>query len=63
MNRSMKERWLLVNDIAAHLGVSPDTIYKRVERKGLRPHKVGRLPKLMVSEADAWVRGERAGER
>ena len=28
MVENMKERWLSVAEIAAHLGVKPDTIYK-----------------------------------
>lgn len=59
----MKERWLSVIEIATHLGVNPDTIYKWIERKKLPAHKVGRLWKFMASEVDTWVRGGRAGAR
>ena len=59
----MKERWLSVNEIAAHLGVSPDTIYKWIERKKLPAHKLGRLWKFMASEVDGWVRAGKANER
>jgi excisionase family DNA binding protein len=55
----MKERWLSVNEIAAHLGVNRDTIYKWIERKKLPAHKVGRLWKFMASEVGAWVRAGR----
>jgi excisionase family DNA binding protein len=58
----MHERWLSVEEIAAHLGVNPDTIYKWIERKKMPAHKVGRLWKFQASEVDAWVRGGRAGE-
>lgn len=59
----MKERWLSVVEIAAHLGVNPDTIYKWIERKQLPAHKVGRLWKFNASEVDAWVRaGKAAGD-
>jgi excisionase family DNA binding protein len=37
------ERWLSVEEISTHLGVSPDTIYKWVYRKKMPAHKVGRL--------------------
>jgi excisionase family DNA binding protein len=57
----MNERWLSVAEIAAHLGVNPDTIYKWIGRKGLPAHKVGRLWKFMISEVDAWVRAENVG--
>ena len=60
---TMKERWLSVEEIAAHLGANPDTIYKWIERKKLPAHKVGRLWKFMASEVDEWVRAGKAAER
>ncbi len=58
----MPERWLSVDEIAAHLGVNPDTIYKWIVRKSMPAHKVGRLWKFLASEVDQWVKGGRAGE-
>lgn len=52
----MSERWLSVEEIAGHLGVKRDTIYKWIERKKLPAHKVGRLWKFRRDEVDAWVR-------
>lgn len=49
------ERWLSVDEIAVHLGVKRDTIYKWIERKDLPAHKVGRLWKFKVREVDKWV--------
>ncbi len=51
----MTERWLSVEEIASHLGVKPDTIYKWIVRKGLPARKVGRLWKFKVSQVDEWV--------
>ena len=62
LNSTMNERWLSVAEIAAHLGVNPDTIYKWIERKQLPAHKVGRLWKFMASEVDEWVRAGKAAE-
>jgi excisionase family DNA binding protein len=59
----MSERWLSVEDIAAHLGVNRDTIYKWTERKKMPGHKVGRLWKFLASEVDDWVKQGRAGDR
>lgn len=56
----MDERWLSVDEIAAHLGVSKDTVYKWISRKELPAHKVGKLWKFRVSEVDAWVKDGRA---
>lgn len=58
----MQERWLSVDEIAAHLGVNPDTIYKWIDRKKLPAHKVGRLWKFLASEVDAWVKAGKAAQ-
>jgi excisionase family DNA binding protein len=58
----MHERWLSVHEIAAHLGVNRDTIYKWIERKKMPAHKVGRLWKFLVSEVDHWVKGGKAAD-
>ena len=50
-------RWYSVNDVAAHLGVAADTVYRWIESKGLPAHRVGRLWKCKLPEVDAWVRG------
>ena len=59
---SMPERWLSVDEIAAHLGVNPDTIYKWITRKRMPAHKVGKLWKFLASEIDGWVKGGLAGD-
>jgi len=58
----MQERWMSVAEIAAHLGVNPDTVYKWIDRKNMPAHKVGRLWKFMASQVDEWVRTGTAGE-
>ncbi len=62
VNVMQQERWLSVDEIAAHLGVNPDTIYKWIERRKLPAHKVGRLWKFKASEVDEWVRLGKAAE-
>ncbi len=62
LNNNIRERWLSVAEIAVHLGVNPDTIYKWIERKRLPAHKVGRLWKFMITVVDEWVRVGTAGE-
>ena len=61
-NRFMKERWLSVEEIAAHLGVNRDTIYKWIDRKKMPAHKVGQLWKFLISEVDRWVKDGHAGK-
>ena len=51
-----EERWVGVDDVAAHLGVVKDSIYRWVESKGLPAHRVGRLLRFKLSEVDDWIR-------
>lgn len=57
-----QERWLSVDEIATHMGVNPDTVYKWIERRRLPAHKMGRLWKFKASEVDEWVRQGKAAE-
>lgn len=52
----MNEPWSSVDDVAKHLGVVKDSIYRWIEHRGLPAHKIGRLWKFKLSEVDAWVR-------
>jgi len=56
------ERWLSVEEIAEHIGVTKDTIYRWIERRGLPAHKVGKLWKFMRAEVDEWVRSTDTGD-
>lgn len=53
----MSEPWLSADDIAAHLGVTKDTVYSWIADKAMPAHKVGRLWKFQTIEVDEWVRG------
>ena len=55
------EPWVSVDDIATHLGVAKDSVYRWLEHKGMPGHKMGRLWKFKVSEVDEWVRVGGAG--
>lgn len=50
------EPWVSVDQIAEHLGVTRDSIYRWIDRKKLPAHRVGRLWKFQVSEVNDWVR-------
>ena len=52
----MTEPWTSVDDIAKHLGVAKDSVYRWIERRSLPAHRIGRLWKFKVSEVDEWVR-------
>jgi excisionase family DNA binding protein len=57
------ERWLSVEEIGAHLGVSKETIYRWLEKKKIPAHRVGRLWKFKTHEVDQWVMNGRATSR
>ena len=50
------ERWVSVEDVAAHVGVRKESIYRWIEGRGLPATKNGKLWKLKLSEVDAWMR-------
>lgn len=56
------EPWASVEDVAAHLGVARDSVYRWIDGRGLPAHKIGRLWKFKLSEVDDWVRAGGAGE-
>lgn len=58
----MHECWLSVREIAAHLGVNPDAIYKWITRKKMPTNKLGRLWEFLASEVDQWVKGGHAAK-
>lgn len=49
------ERWVGVNNVAAHLGVARDSVYRWIDERGLPAHRVGRLFRFKLSEIDEWV--------
>lgn len=59
----MTEAWVSVDEVADHLGVGNDSIYRWIESKGLPAHRVGRLWKFKISEVDQWVLAGRAGKQ
>jgi excisionase family DNA binding protein len=50
------EPWVSVDDVAKHLGVAKDSVYRWIETRNLPAHKIGRLWKFRLSEVDEWVR-------
>ncbi len=56
----MPEKWVTVQDIADHLGIKKDTVYKWIKTKNMPHHKIGRLVKFQISEIDQWVKEGKA---
>ncbi len=52
----MAECWVSVQDVATHLGVAKDSVYRWIEAKRMPAHKIGKLWKFKLSEIDEWVR-------
>ena len=53
----VNESWVTAEEVARHLGVAKDTVYRWREHKSMPAHKVGRLWKFKLTEVDDWVRG------
>jgi len=53
------EPWVSLEEVAAHLGVSKDTVHRWLRKRGLPAHKVGHLWKFRLSQVDAWVQAEK----
>lgn len=51
----MSEPWVSVDDVARHLGIVRDTVYRWIEDRGLPAHRVGRLWKFRLGEVDDWI--------
>ena len=50
-----EEPWVSIVDVAAHLQVSKDTVYRWVDTQRLPAHRVGRLFRFRLSQVDDWV--------
>lgn len=57
MTENSTEKWINLEEAAAHLGVKPVTIRDWIRKdKGIPAHKIGRQWKFKLSELDAWVK-------
>lgn len=57
-----EERWVSVEEVATHLGVNKDSVYRWVDKKALPVHRLGRLFRFKLSEVDEWVRAGGASQ-
>jgi len=56
------ERWLSVQEIAKHLSISKETVYRWVENGRMPAHKVGKQWRFQSTEVDEWVRSGGSAE-
>ena len=47
-----QEAWVGIAEVAAHIRVTRDSIYRWVEAKDFPAHRVGRLLRFRLSEVD-----------
>ena len=59
----MEDRWLSVEEISRHLGVSSDTVYRWIEKHSMPAHRLGRLWKFKKDEIDSWVKAGGASKQ
>ena len=53
---NVNESWVGINEAAAHLGVTKDTIRNWIKRTDIPAHKIGKLWKFKLSVLDEWVK-------
>ena len=53
---NVNESWVGINEAAAHLGVTKDTIRNWIKRTDIPAHKIVKLWKFKLSELDEWVK-------
>ena len=58
-----EEGWVGIADVAAHLSVGKDSIYRWVDSKNFPARRVGRLLRFRISEVDEWVKAGGGGDR
>ena len=49
------EKWLSLEDIAEHLGVSKDTIRAWIKKDVIPYYRIGKQFKFKISEVNTWV--------
>lgn len=57
-----QERWLSIDEIAEHLGVTKDSVRAWIKKKEMPAHKIGKLWKFRMSEVNEWVLSGKAAE-
>ncbi|SDN62295.1 helix-turn-helix domain-containing protein [Vreelandella arcis] len=58
----LNDRWLSVDEIGKHLGISNDTVYRWIDKHSMPAHRMGRFWKFKKAEVDDWVKAGGAAE-
>ena len=59
----MQDRWLSVEEICKHLGVSNDTVYRWINQLKMPAHRTGKLWKFKLHEVDEWIKNGGADQK
>lgn len=49
------EKWVNLEEIAEHMGLSKDTIRNYIKKKQIPYYRIGKQYKFKISEIDAWI--------
>ena len=50
-----KKKWVNLEEIAEHMGLSKDTIRNYIKKQQIPYHKIGKQYKFKISEIDALI--------
>lgn len=53
---NINEKWVGINEVAEHIGVTAETIRNWIKKTDIPASKVGRQWKFKISEVDSWVK-------
>ena len=56
MTENYTDSWISVEEAAAYLGVTKETIRNWIKKTDIPAHRIGKLWKFKRSELDEWVK-------
>lgn len=56
MTENYTDSWIGVEEVAAYLGVTKETIRNWIKKTDIPAHRIGKLWKFKRSELDEWVK-------
>ncbi len=56
------EKWVSLEEIADHMGISKDTIRNYIKKEQIPYYRIGKQYKFKISEIDAWIESGKSAE-
>lgn len=56
------EKWVSLEEIAVHTGLSKDTIRNYIKRGAIPFYRIGKQYKFKISDIDSWVKSGKSAE-